>query len=226
MIFFTDIQTNISNFCLLNIKQINNIRLKKKFIYMIDPSVYELKDKSEYSKINELHEIAMSNQHLISIDYPNDMNPIYSDIFIEKSIKNNLLYRFNEKYICTIQFKFQDISDFIKQFEYLEELIDFSTKIIGIGNLCRILRPNEFTDKVFTYLMKKPYYFHFYGLGLALIKKYLPYFPNCSMDSTKFTKAVNTKFKKENGVCCRKHNRDKYFLAYMNEISKFVNVIY
>lgn len=139
--FFTDITTNASNYCLLNIKQLKNPKLLNKKEFYIDPSVYELKNNTEYSCINLLHKIANQNQYYISIDYPCDMNIQYSELFIEKSIQNNLKYKNNSKYICTIQFKFNDFSDFLKQFNYLEENIDFSNKIIGIGNLCRILYP-------------------------------------------------------------------------------------
>ncbi|NMC60186.1 MAG: hypothetical protein GYA51_12520 [Candidatus Methanofastidiosa archaeon] len=77
MKFFTDISTQISNFCLLNIKQYNNQKKYRKTLIFIDPSVYELKDSAEYSKIELLHELAsgrlLENEY-ISIDYPCDMN--------------------------------------------------------------------------------------------------------------------------------------------------------
>ena len=117
----------------------------KKIIY-IDPSVHELKNSAEYSKISLLHELAngkLRENEWISIDYPCDMNEAYTDLFIEKSIKNNIKYRDNTHYICTIQFRFMDIKDFVRQFEYLEEQIDFTKKIIGIGNLCRIMNPKN-----------------------------------------------------------------------------------
>lgn len=226
IIFFTDITTNCSNFCLLNIKQYSKKKHLNKFLYLIDPSVYELKNNIEYSQIDLLHSIAKENKELISIDYPCDMNLEYSDLFIEKSIQNNLKYAKNNCYIATIQFKFLDFIDFKKQFEYLEENIDFTQKIIGIGNLCRILSSNEFTDKVFKYLNSKKYFYHFYGLGFRLIKKYIHLFDFCSIDSTKWTKAITNDFKLQNGVCCRKFNRNKYFLKYISELSKFAEIIY
>jgi hypothetical protein len=229
--FFTDISTNISRFCLLNIKRYNSPKkLSKKIIY-IDPGVYELKESAEYSKISLLHELAsgrlLENEY-ISIDYPSDMNEAYTETFIEKSIKNNLRYRDNPKYICTIQFKFEDIKDFVRQFEYLEEQIDFKQKIIGIGNLCRILHPNTFTDEVFEFLLhRKKYTYHFYGLSLKLIKKYLIHFPGCSVDSTKWTRAVSNELKSKYGLNCKKSTRDIYFVEYMNEIRKSgINIEY
>lgn len=206
----------------------------KKIIF-IDPGVYELKESTEYSKIDLLHELAsgkLRDNEWVSIDYPPDMNESFSDLFIEKSIKNNIKYRDNPKYICTIQFKFQDFNDFTKQFEYLEEQIDFTKKIIGIGNLCRIMKPDLFTDKVFSYLLNKPkYQYHFYGLSLSNIKTYLYYFVSrgqiVSVDSTKWTKACNSSLKRKYGLNCKKNTRDLYFLEYMNEIRKSgINVIF
>ena len=223
MRFFTDISTEISRYCLLNVKQYNNPKKEKKSLIYIDPSVYELKDSDEYSKIDLLHELAsgkLKENEYISIDYPCDMNIAYTDLFIEKSIKNNLRYKDNEKYICTIQFKFEDFHDFKYQFEYLEEQIDFSRKIIGLGNLCRIMYPNVFMDEVFDYLRQRPYQYHFYGLSLRIIKKYIIHFPTCSVDSTKWTRACNNTLKSQYGLKCKKANRNAFFEEYMKEIEK------
>lgn len=233
--FFTDIQTDISNYCLLNINKYSNEKKNKKKVCFIDPGVYELVRSNEYSHIDILHELAsgklLKNEY-ISIDYPCDMNLQYQDEFIEKSIKNNLKYKDNPQYICTIQFKFQDFSDFKKQFEYLEEQIDFSKKIVGIGNLCRIMKVNEFTEKVFHFLLKKPkYQYHFYGLALILIKKYISSFlyreQIVSVDSTKWTRACNYTIKNKFGVNCTKKNRDLFFLEYIKELKKYIpNIIF
>lgn len=224
--FFTDITTNISKFCLLNVKRYEDNRKEQKRINFIDPSVYELKDSKEYSLIDKLHYLSSGNlatNEFISIDYPCDMNLQFQNEFIEKSIQNNLKYKNNLQYICTIQSKFQNFADFKYQYEYLEEQIDFSQKIIGIGNLCRIMHTNEFTDNVFKFLNEKQKsikMIHFYGLGMKLIRKYIPEIEKCSIDSTKFTKAITTELKKANGVCCRKHNRDLFFIEYMKTLQK------
>lgn len=234
MIFFTDIQTHCSRFCLLNIKKYESEQKQSKLVCFIDPSVYELKENMEYSNIEKLHWLANGNlkeNEFISIDYPCDMNLEYSELFVEKSIKNNLKYADNEQYICTIQSKFQDFKDFVYQFEYLEDQIDFSRKIIGIGNLCRILHPNQFSDEVFKYLNSKPYIFHFYGLGMRLIKKYSWFFTGLrfsSIDSTKWTKSRNKEVITKYGqIICTSSNRDDYFLTYMREIRKMnINVFF
>lgn len=233
LIFFTDIQTQCSRFCLLNIKKYDSEQKLEKTVCFIDPSVYELVQNTEYSNIEKLHWLASGNlreNEYISIDYPCDMNETYSDLFIEKSIKNNLKYRDNEQYICTIQSKFQDFRDFVRQFEYLEEQINFNKKIVGIGNLCRILHPNRFSDEVFDYLNKKLYIFHFYGLGMRLIKKYSWFFAGSrfsSIDSTKWTKSRNRELLKKYGqIICTSSNRDDYFLTYMKEIERNIRVIF
>lgn len=223
-IFFTDITTNFSSYCLLNIKQYNNPnKFSKKLIY-IDPGVYELKKSQEYSKIDFMHNLIQQNllqkNEYISIDYPPDMNLKYSSLFIQKSIKNNLKYKNNEQYICTIQSRFQDFKDFKKQFEFLESHINFDKKIIGIGNLCRIFHPNKFTDNLFSYLATKKYKYHFYGLGLNLIKKYLRKLENWSIDNTKWTRAVNSELKSKYGLNCTNKTRDLYFLTYIKQIKK------
>lgn len=223
MIFFTDITTNASHFCLCNIKRVHDPRLSQKRTVFIDPSVYELKHAVEYSHIEELHEIARTGTQYVSIDYPCDMNPLHSDEFIEKSIRNNLQYKDNPFYICTVQSKLHSYDDFKRQFEYLHEQIYFPSKIIGIGNLCRIMRPTAFTDYVFALLRKyKEYQYHFYGLSLALIKRYCGAFPNCSVDSTKWTFPVSRTLKENYGHYCLKNTRDIFFLEYMSRIRQTI----
>lgn len=226
--FFTDITTNASINCLLNIKRYNDKRKLNKSLIFVDPGVYELVKTNEYSEIDKLHHLASGNlneNEYISIDYPCDMNMQYESLFIQKSIDNNIKYADNLQYICTIQFKFQDYNDFEKRFYELEYIWSQPKKILGIGNLCRIKYPNEFTDKVFRLLLKNQHKFswiHIYGMTLRLMRKYLPKF-NCmfSTDSTKWTRAVSNKLKLRTGgrVCCRKDTRNEFFLEY-NKIIK------
>jgi len=262
MIFFTDITTNASNYCLLNIKKYNDFRKFKKKQIFVDPGVYELRTAVEYKHITLLHELAaggLTENEYISIDYPCDMidvpikdidtglekwmkNPSKNktsniknynnveyikqcDVFIQKSIANNLKYKENSQYICTIQFKFRDFDDFKIQWEYLSSKIEFEKKIIGIGNMCRIMQPNTFTDKVMTYILNhtsQGQWIHFYGLAKKLIDKYVPLLEQkgliISVDSTKWTRAVTKELKLANGVCCKKHNRDLFFTEYMKAI--------
>lgn len=240
LLFFTDITTQISSLCMLNIKLFNNKSKSDKDIIFIDPSVYELKKNIEYSNIVKMKELLDKNMlkqnEYISIDYPCDMNEQYSELFIEKSFNNNIRYKNNLHYICTIQFKMLDFDDFKVQFNRLKDVINISGKVIGIGNLCRLLRISEnpktksyknyvFCEKLFKFIEEnilKDKWIHFYGISVQIIERYIQRLLDLgykiSIDSTKFTKARRVWFKLKNGVCCRKQNRNKYFIHYMQEL--------
>lgn len=237
--FFTDLSTNISNYCMCNIKHYPKLSRYDKKMVFIDPSVYELKENEEYSCIEQLHSLLLKNElktnEYISIDYPCDMIPIIENRedkqylmkcnqFIEKSIKNNLKYIENEKYICAIQCKFQDYEDFIEQFNFLYHKIDSDRKIVGLGNLGRIMNPNQYTDRVFNYISEySGKWLHLYGLSLKCICKYLPKltnWDNVSVDSTKWTHRVNKNGVLAKSICCRKETRDDYFLEYVRVIQE------
>jgi hypothetical protein len=228
MKFFTTIEQKLSNFCLLKVKFYYKFTKKDKKIIYIDPGVNELRTSAEYSKVDFMHKLLRENRlqdnEFISIDYPSDMNIQYTDIFKEKSIKNNLLYKDNPKYICTIQYEKNNYTDFVKQFEYLEEQIDFSKKIVGIGNLCQTMYISDFTDKLFNYLLEKPYKFHFYGLALRLIKKYMNNFSTGSVDSCKWLNRSTAELKRKYIYYSTK-NSEEFFLSYMNLIKKVINIL-
>lgn len=233
--FFTDPIIKNSNYCLLNVSGYNSVDISRKRVVFIDPGVKQLINNCEYRNIDFLHDLVgrLRWNEFISIDYPCDMNPAMGDEFIEKSIKNNLKYKDNEKYICTVQSKFMDFKDFKDQFEYLEGSVDFKRKIIGIGNMCVISRANEFTDRVFEFLVKKHwscgYRFHFYGLGLNLIRKYINRFYFCSVDSTKWIYAVNKDLKRKYGLLIggtinknanMTEKRYRFFMEYIKELQR------
>lgn len=235
MIFFTDITTDASHYCLLNINRYSDQRKYQKKMIFVDPGVYELKKKSEYSKIGFMRELIpnLELNEYISIDYPCDMSPQYSKDFIQKSIDNNWAYHSNPKYICTIQFRFHNYADFKYRIEELSPIWKNTNKILGIGNMCRIRKPDVFTDYVFSYLnsiAKEGMRIHFYGLWLSLIRKYLGRLDakcHISVDSTKWTQAVTTELKLKYGLNARKNTRNEFFLAYMQEINNAgINVIY
>jgi hypothetical protein len=160
------------------------------------------------------------------------MNTDYTKEFILKSIQNNERYANNKQYICTIQSKFYNSKDFKYQFEYLEPIFIKKKKIVGIGNLCRIMNPNIFTDRIFNYLQEKAsecYWIHFYGLSLKLIKHYLPQLDKItqiSVDSTKWTKACNSTIKSKFGLNCNTKNRPLFFFEYIKTIEKYINIEY
>lgn len=237
MEFFTDITTNASNYCLLKIDKYNDKRKYKKIKIFVDPGVYELKNNKEFSQIHKLHKLVeklayyqkegIQTNEYISIDYPNDMNEQFSDLFIKKSYQNNIRYKDINHYICTIQYNFMDIDSFITEFLKLEPIWKNNpNKIIGIGNLCRIMYPNDFSDMVFQILERefKGRKIHIYGLALRLIRRYIPDLLKSgvfvSIDSTKFTRAVTNELKKRYGINCKKATRDIFFNEYVNEIKK------
>lgn len=229
MIFFTDITTGASQYCLLNIKQYENQLKSNKKLIFIDPSVYELKNLKEYSRINLLHNLVnnLKENEYISIDYPADMNITNTELFIQKSFENNMKYKDNDKYICTIQYKFHDFDSFKHEYNRLLPVFENNDKkIIGIGNMCRIMRPDPFTDRVFQFIADnlKNRRLHIYGLGFRLIVKYAKMLEKqniqLSVDSTKFTRSVNSYVKYKYHYSCNKETRDIFFLHYIDELQK------
>ena len=119
---------------------------------------------------------------------------------------------------------------FLNEVEYLRDVWEIPDKIIafGVGQY----RPNKFTDFMMKWISgnmggKRV---HFYGMGLAMMRKYVPMLERAgvivTVDSTKWTRAVNEDLKKKYGVACRKNTRHIFFLEYINEISKFCEVEY
>lgn len=228
MKFFTDITTNASQYCLLNIKKYNDKRKEYKQQIFIDPGVYELIKSMEYSKVHELHALIphIKKNEFISIDYPCDMNPEYTNHFILKSKFNNKQYAHNPQYICTIQSAFGSQESFIKETEELRFIWEREDKIVGIGNMCPIMYPNKFTDAVYDYIRRNMVgkWVHVYGMPLRQIKKYGKRLEDAgvilSADSTKWTRRVHNRPPLDKRVTCTKQSRDLFFLEYVNEIKK------
>ncbi len=240
MKFYTDITTNASNLCLLHInkwKKYLKIQNTKKEI-LLDPGVYELKKSNEYSHVKMLHKLAdyrvMPEWFHMSIDYPQDMNPKYGKEFIQKTNTNNYDYFENPHYLTTLQFNvtmknFRAVEGDFNSFKLawdINKSLMFG-KWLGVGGLCRFYahtsKAKLFLTKIAKWIVKhKDVGFtnvHFYGLGLESIRIIAPILDKAgiewSTDSTKWTRACTNQFKLNNGVCCRKHNRDQYFLEYM-----------
>jgi hypothetical protein len=231
MLFFTGYKTDINRFLLLNIKHYP-IRDPFRELIFLDPSVYELKNADEYSNIDKMHSLLENDElrenEFISIDYPADMNLDKQEEFVEKSIKNNLRYKDNPHYIATIQHEFKDLFDFRRQFDYLWEEIDFSKKIMGIGNMCRIMGcKNSFIINVKRKLKRyadEMCWVHFYGIGMRLLRFFINDLQRAnpdliiSADNTKWTRGVNDDFIEKYGVACSSSNRNMYFLEYMKTL--------
>lgn len=269
MIFFTDITTNSSSYCLLNVNKLNDPKRKDKKVIFIDPGVYELAKGLEYSKRDLCHQLTrngLPKNEFISIDYPCDMiqrfdwnkywkehckkyklNPekdilkvtqpdieidyYLCNMLIQKSYFNNLIHKDNPNYICTIQSEFLSYDSFVQEAEKLKPIWSNNKKIIGIGNLCRIMKPNRFTDMVYSYIKDemKGHQVHIYGMPISQIKKYAKLLESngiiLSCDSTKWTRRIHIHPPLDKSTFCRRETRDIYFLEYMKEIKKFVNEI-
>jgi hypothetical protein len=169
--------------------------------------------------------------------------------FIERTYYNNHKYAANERYICTVQFHLSncaepranlswagsatgDLADFASfqhEFERIRSILQNPHKILGIGNMCRIMWPNDLTDQIIRYLNSQIKHIqtrriHFYGLALRLIKKYVPMLEQAgwkvSVDSTKWTRAVTETLKRQHGLNCTKATRDLFFRTYLHELQK------
>lgn len=233
MIFFTDITTNSSNYCLLNVKRYDDPKKHAKKLIFIDPSVYELKTQTEYSNIEKLHQLVSNHQEneYISIDYPCDMNITHSDLFIQKSIQNNWTYKENLHYICTIQYDWMVFEDFKRRMLELEPIWAHMKKIVGLGNMCRIMNPCKYLDDCFNWVCARAeqfYWIHIYGMSLACIRKYVPLLEykglKVSVDSTKWTRACTNQLKSQYGLNSSKQTRDLYFQSYIAAISRKIKV--
>jgi len=230
MIFFTDIRTDISNYCLLHINKYHDPRKSTKKLCFVDPGIHYLMKHDDYPYLDELHQLAagslLENEY-ISIDYPGDMFPQRMDEFIDMTYQNNLKYQDQPRYISTVQFHLSnvggpitlkyntywgghakgdlaDLDSFRYEFDRVFPLVKGKKRVLGIGNLCRILYPNELTDRIFDYIIqqhkgaslfhneKNIWWVHIYGMAMRLIKKYVPLLEYAGMrvstDSTKWTR--------------------------------------
>jgi len=213
MIFFTDIQTEASNYCLLNIKEYDNPRRNNKKIVFVDPDVMSLRTHSEYPLINKLLWLAdgnlKSNEYL-GLDMPSDMNPPLEQEFIRKSIERNWKYKDYLQYICGIQYKWCDYDDFVFRMKELEPIYAYKKKVVGLGNLCRLLLRRTkkahpeyvYFQQVIQYIIDnkdKFYWIHIYGMSKFAILSFMPLLqhlcPNIifSVDNTKWTKCGNSR---------------------------------
>ncbi len=240
MEFYTNPQTEISQLALCRIKFLPKYRHMKTKI-MIDPGVYQLTTQVEYNDINALHEMVgkLHPNECISLDYPCDMNLEHTELFIEKSIRNNLKYAENIQYLCTIQSPFMDIVEFKREVDYLLDTIikRIPQKPVGVGTFCRLmLRPNKkderFCREAISYLwthVPRGRRIHFYGVSKRFIEMFLPMWDthyHVSVDSTKWTKRVHKNPPLHQSICCRKDTRNIIFAEYIRILQqKFPNPI-
>jgi len=143
---------------------------KKKYKeILIDPGVYDLIKSNKYSwedKI-DIKEFLLSlpPNHYFSWDYPSDMNLLYENEFIEKSWENAEKFVLYPQYIVTVQAKFNNYWDFKNRFDKYNEL-NITSGILGLGNMCKHPRLNQFMKHALDYAFSHCYHrrIHIYGL--------------------------------------------------------------
>jgi hypothetical protein len=240
MIFFTDIQTHASNYCLLNINKYHQYdKYKEKKLVFIDPGVMELRKATEYKYIDKLHWLAQGHlrpNEYLSIDYPCDMvDPqlpkaeyeARCKLFVEKSVANNWKYAENPQYICAIQYDWMAQKDFEFRMKELEPVYAHKKKIVALGNLCRLfIKPEErknggahekYMDFVIAYIIRnkaKFYWIHIYGLAAYAIDKYMSllqyYAPNITI-SVDSTKWTRPRTRQLHDKYCKPKSQTQLF---------------
>ena len=196
------------------------LKLKNKKPYkfiLIDPGVYDLQQNPCYSweeSINIPQFLdSLPENHYFSWDYPGDMNPQYSELFLQKSWDN--AYRFSDhpNYITTVQFRFNNYLSFIEWFNKYNEL-PMTSGIMGIGNMCQQKGLNQFVRHAIPYIIKnsKANWIHIYGLNILGIK-YLSKFKTkkiISVDNRKWEYYVKSS------------ERPQAFKKYINKLENYI----
>jgi hypothetical protein len=216
----------------LHVSKYKSPKKQNKIESLVDPGVWELSKKDEYSKIDLLHELASGSllpNEWISIDYPPSMNVKLADSFIKRSVENNFKYQDNERYICTVQYYPRIAKQFLKRLDELMPILENTKKMLGIGGIRDIMTPNMHTNLLFHYIIEnlEPRRIHLYGPAETLIEKYVPMLERkhwlVSVDSTKWTRACTVKLKKLHGLQARK-NTKLFFETYMRKLSNRMGV--
>jgi len=231
MKFFTD-KTVENDYLLIKIQdyiKMNDFSKWKEIL--IDPGVYELTKSKKYSwedslDIKEFLE-SLPKNHYFSADYPSDMNPKFTKLFLKKSWNNAIKYHTHPQYLCTVQFKFNNYWNFREWFDKYNNL-EIVSGYLGLGNLCRIHYKTEFMKHTLDYAFSHCKYprIHIYGLAFRNIKyayRLAKRFNiKLSIDSTKWTRAGDKKLKdKFKTIGCRnQEERQIFFNYYLNKIQK------
>lgn len=225
--FFTD-KSVINDFLLVKIEDYIKMKSFRRWSeVLIDPGVYHLKTSKIYPWEGQIHiEEFMENlpkKHYFAFDYPCDMNIKYQDSFIIKSWLNAKKYAIYEHFIPVVQFGFSNFKEFKIMFDGYNKL-DIASKIIGLGNMCRIHFLNDFMKNAIRYAFEncKHNRIHIYGLGLRII----PYAHRLSVindielsvDSTKWTRSHHTPGLRAN----TKAQRQEFFDEYLSHIKNLI----
>ena len=196
MKFFTD-KTVENDYLLIKIKDYMKMKDFSRWEEVfIDPGVYDLTKDSKFSwegTINILDFLnSLPENHYFSCDYPCDMNPAYTDLFLQKTWDNALKYHSHPHYIVTVQYKFKNYWNFVEWFDKYNAL-DITSGILGLGNMCRFRTLNSYLKHALDYAFShcKHRRIHIYGLCLKAIpyayKLAKRYNIELSIDSVKWT---------------------------------------
>jgi len=153
------------------------------------------------------------------------MNMQYAELFLEKSWNNAVKYCSHPQYIVVVQSILNNYLSFIEWFNKYNKL-EITSGIMGLGNICRIMFCTEYVKHTLPYAFKHCSIkrIHIYGLAMRNIpfayKLAEKYGINISIDSTKWTSAVNNHCRElANGKgYCTKGNRQQFFNEYMRVI--------
>lgn len=252
MIFFSYPNYIKNNYAIINCKAYLDFKNKKIYydkinelsnqyrIVFLEPEVFILKNQNYYrfEKWPNIKNFLnnLPNNCFFSLDYPSDMNQKYTYQFIIKTLHNIKKYNYSYHYINTVQSRFMDFNSFKYYFNKINK-IKSNSKIIGIGNLCRLIyktiKEKEFIIKIFNYInnnISENYnWIHIYGLSLRHLNLFNQILKDkieiLSFDSTKWTKPCSNNLKKKYGLNCTQSNRQEFFNEYINIIkSKNINL--
>ena len=232
--FFTD-KTVENEYLLVKIKDYLKLKDMSKWKEIfIDPGVWDLKKDFEYQFLKKNSDFSIQefldslpNNHYFSLDYPCDMNPKYTKLFLKKSWDNALKYCYHSQYIVTVQFEWNNYWIFVEWFDKYNAL-DIKSRILGLGNMCCFRVLTNFMKHAFDYAFSHCLHhrIHIYGLCLKAIpyvyKLARRYNIELSVDSTNWTRActVGLKKKYDGRVGCRKNNRQEF----LEEYKKLINM--
>jgi hypothetical protein len=213
---------------------------------LIDPGVYELGDRKEYSwrddvDVGEFLD-SLPDNHYFALDYPCDMNHERTQLFLNKTWETAQEYCDHPQFIVSVQSAFKSFISFVYWFQKYNSL-NCKSRFMAVGNLGRL----QCTSRVEKNLAKSiilhalkhanAQRLHFYGLTIRvfpfLVMNEDKYKINCSVDSTNWTQAVNKKCKSKlhesmdapvvgSGLrSCNKETRQLFFDEYLRRINAY-----
>jgi len=226
VIFFSEFN---KNYKLIKVHNYDETKIYTEKALFLDPGVHELTKGEDYSQIDRMYQLmdnGLPNTIYMSIDYPPDMNLELSDIFIKRTFTNNVRYKDDPQYICTPQYRMADFDSFYEQFERSRHIWKKPFKIVGLGNMCRLIHKSKykpFVNKVLSYVVDnmKGKWVHIYGCPKWIIREFKPVMAHhgirFSVDSTKWTRACTQSLKEKYGLSCMDDTREKYYQEYVKE---------